>query len=108
MVDDFESPGLSKEIKSELVVCCDVIEHLVNPDLLLTYIKDRMDVNGIAVISTPERDRLRGKGSNSSPNKYHIREWNFKEFAQYLENRDFEIINHFVQFPLKFGLNQFF
>lgn len=106
--DDFEETQLDHEIKSRLVVSVDVIEHLVNPDLLLDYIKKKLDDNGYILISTPERDLLWGEDCDYSPNKYHVREWNYNELESYLESRGFEIVDHFLQYPVKISLNKFF
>lgn len=108
IVDDFDKPILTKELKAELIVCCDVIEHIEDPDVLLRYIKSMLIKDGIAVISTPERDRLRGINCSYSPNKFHIREWNYKEFENYLQSHGFQILDHFNQFPTKIGFNRFF
>lgn len=106
--DDFENTKLSKEINSKLIVSSDVIEHLINPDLLLDYIKSRLDSDGIVILSTPERDLLRGKDCNYSPNKHHIREWNYMEIEEYLKNQGFEILEHFLQYPVKMKWNKIF
>jgi len=108
LVDDFENPLLIKELKAELLICCDVIEHLEDPDVLLDYIKSMLKKDGTAIISTPERDRLRGVNCTHSPNKFHIREWSYDEFEIYLQSHGFEILKHFNQFPAKIGLNRFF
>jgi len=106
--DDFEKPCTSKDIRSKLIVCSDVIEHLINPDLLLDYIKSKLAINGTVILSTPERDSLRGVNCNYSPNIHHIREWSFEEFERYLESKGFEIVEHFLQYPIKFKLNMIF
>lgn len=106
--DDFENSTLGDEVKSDLILSSDVIEHLINPDLLLDYIKTKLNKSGTIILSTPERDLLRGKGCNYSPNKHHIREWNFKEFEDYLESRGLEIVDHFVQYPIKMKFNVIF
>ena len=105
IVDDFESKRANLNLKAQLVVCCDVIEHIQNPDLLIDYLKERVKKNGRIILSTPERDRLRGNKNLNSPNKFHVREWNYNELEEYLKHRGFKIINHFVQYPLKFGIN---
>lgn len=105
--DDFENPRQFENIKSKLIVCCDVIEHMNDPDLLLAYIKMKLEKDGIAVISTPERDKLRGVNNNNPDNKFHIREWNSNEFRKYMISHDFEIVDHFFQLPLKLGINLF-
>lgn len=94
-------PVAENTVKSELVICCDVIEHIENPDILLEYLKACVTANGYIVISTPERDRLRGKNCLQSPNRFHMREWNLNEFRTYLENRGFEVMRHFFQLPVK-------
>ncbi|MBL4606721.1 MAG: class I SAM-dependent methyltransferase [Pseudomonadales bacterium] len=106
--DDFEKPNLSENIEAKLVLCSDVIEHLTDPDLLLEYIKTKMEENGVLIISTPERNAFRGKHCNNSPNKHHIREWNFDEFERYLDSRGFEVLDHFVQYPIKMKINMIF
>jgi SAM-dependent methyltransferase len=106
--DDFENSHLSQDIKSKLIISSDVIEHLKNPNLLLDYIKSKLEGNGIVILSTPERDSLRGVDCNYSPNKHHIREWNYTEFEKYLESQGFEILDHFLQYPIKMKWNRIF
>jgi len=45
-VDDFEDSFLSENVKSKLILSSDVIEHLINPDLLLDYIKTKLEKDG--------------------------------------------------------------
>ena len=106
--DDFENSSLSEDIKSELILSSDVIEHLIDPNLLLEYIKSRLTKDGIVVLSTPERDSARGLSCDHSPNEHHIREWNFTEFEEYLDKAGFEVIDHFVQYPVKFKFGKIF
>lgn len=91
---NLESPGqeLKRHIeKAPLIICADVIEHLRDPDRLLGYIKSFADDNTVIIISTPERNLL-GKGSSSSPrNPYHVREWNSREFRDYLIDSSFKV-----------------
>jgi 2-polyprenyl-3-methyl-5-hydroxy-6-metoxy-1,4-benzoquinol methylase len=106
--DDFENSQLSINIKSKLIISSDVIEHLINPDLLLNYIKSRLDDEGVVILSTPDRDSLRGRNCMFSPNKHHVREWNRQEFRDYLEDRGFVIIEHVLQSPLKLKFSGIF
>ncbi len=108
LIDDFDSPNLSNSVKAEMVICSDVIEHMIDPDFLLDYLKKRTEKGGVILLSTPDRDILRGKKCTISPNKAHVREWNYKELEQYLEYSGFQIIEHFYQYPVKFGLNTVF
>ena len=93
---DLDSPHLiniSKEIlKDSIIICSDVIEHLVNPSYLLNNLKILMDYCSICIISTPERDLARGKKHNGPPmNLHHIREWNLLEFYELLKLHNFKI-----------------
>lgn len=108
-LDDLENPRHElKHIVGDLVLAPDVIEHLHDPDTLLAYLKRRVAPSGYLVLSTPERASLRGSDCNRCPSKYHIREWNFSEFERYLADRGFEVLEHVMQYPVKFALNKTF
>lgn len=107
-VEDFEKPQTWSDNKTDLVICADVIEHLVNPDLVLDNIKNKLNPDGYLIISTPERDKIVGKKVNIPSNVDHIREWNQTEFAAYLESRGFEILEHKLQYPAKKSINRYF
>lgn len=92
--DDLNDPKLNIKDKFDLIICADVIEHIENPSVLLNYIKNLAHKNTLIIISTPERDILRGYTNKQSPNKTHIREWNKNEFYNYLKSNDFFIIIH--------------
>ena len=86
-VNDLENPdsAIGAGVDSyDLVICSDVIEHLLNPDVLLSKLKSIMHEKSILVISTPERDRIRGVDNMATPHPEHIREWNTIEFKNYL------------------------
>ncbi|KKN17496.1 hypothetical protein LCGC14_0965210 [marine sediment metagenome] len=101
-IDDLENPQLgSAKIKGDLVISSDVIEHLNKPTTLLKYLKSVAKEDGLILISTPERDLLRGKDCFKCPNKYHIREWNAFEFKKYIESNGFKILMHEMVFPIK-------
>ena len=91
--DDLEASNLSSDVKGDLIICSDVIEHLVNPTLLLDYLKNLMNDQSILILSTPERVLLHGADIMHSPNKHHIREWRASELKSYIEAQGFEIIN---------------
>jgi hypothetical protein len=78
----FEKTNAS-QLKTDLVICSDVIEHIKNPDDLMDFLKKirfrRM------VISTPERNQARGTRDFGPPeNTSHYREWNKEEFKEYV------------------------
>jgi hypothetical protein len=86
--------GATKEIDTDLIVCSDVIEHLVDPDILMQYLQ--LQNFKALVLSTPERDICRGASDMGPPeNPAHQREWNFEEFEQYVSEY-FQIEDHAV------------
>jgi len=78
----------------DLVIASDVIEHVLNPDELLRYIKQLSP--GYVVLSTPDRNLLR-VGTHDGPpkNPAHVREWSFAEFHAYVAQW-FHIEEHFI------------
>ncbi len=74
-----------EDVKCDLIICSDVIEHLVDPDVLMTYLT-RQNFK-LLILSTPERDICRGVNDFGPPkNPAHQREWNFDEFGQYVSH----------------------
>lgn len=66
-----------------VVICSDVIEHLVDPRPLVRAL--RLSGATAIVISTPERDVQHGADHRGpSPNLCHVREWNASEFGAFL------------------------
>ncbi len=82
----------------ELVICADVIEHLVNPDPCLAFIRRHLASHGFAVVSTPERDIVRGPDCDHCRKPEHVREWNTNELSLYIQSRGFQIVEH-LSFP---------
>jgi SAM-dependent methyltransferase len=87
----------------DMIICSDVIEHVVNPDDLLNWINNQF-VFDYLVISTPDRDELvhvwkdplyQPQTQSGPPvNWAHVREWSFSEFEKYI-SQYFEIVSHF-------------
>lgn len=77
---------------TDLIICADVIEHLLNPDDLLKLIAS---INfDLLFISTPERKICRGWLDYGPPQHvYHVREWNATEFRSYIGSH-FDISSH--------------
>lgn len=103
--DDIEYSKLNLNKKFDLIISADVIEHLSNPNNLLSYIKKFCHKNTYIVLSTPERDILRGEECCFSPNKVHVREWNSLEFIKYLKFNNFKIFTHKIVKSRKINLN---
>lgn len=76
----------------DIVICADVIEHLVDPDQLLNYI-NKMNFHYL-VISTPDRYLLGDAAQKGPPeNPAHVREWGYDEFEKYI-SAYFEVVDH--------------
>jgi hypothetical protein len=95
---DLEDGVLRSEnlsLEKSLLICSDVIEHLVDPISLLRLIHDLLSQGAVAVIfSTPERDLTRGESDNGPPeNPCHVREWNLEEFKALLQWAGFHLIH---------------
>ena len=82
-------------VEKSILICSDVVEHLVNPVPFLRLIRNLLRQGAISVIfSTPERDLTRGNSDNGPPdNPCHVREWNSEEFKALLEWAGFELIH---------------
>lgn len=81
-----------------VIICADVIEHLLDPDQILNWIQS-LNFDYL-VISTPDRDKLPlyqkpSTQSQKGPpvNPHHIREWSFAEFETYI-SQFFKIKKH--------------
>lgn len=91
-VCDFHVDGLAK---ADLVICADVVEHLLDPDALMRCI-GRIASRHI-VLSTPDRDLVYKPDSEHRmgppANTAHVREWNFAEFETFV-SRHFKVLAH--------------
>ena len=86
-----------ENLSADLVICADVIEHLIDPDELLSLIQ-RIECENI-ILSTPDRNRmyrLWNRGRRGPPaNPHHIREWSFDEFRRYV-SQSFDVVFHAI------------
>lgn len=70
-------------LRRSAIVSSDVIEHLLHLEPYLAELRRLLEHAPIAVLSTPERDLVRGHGDFGPPaNPHHVREWNLAEFEQ--------------------------
>lgn len=77
-----------------LMILSDVIEHLDDPRLLLRVLRAtlRKNPSNRLIISTPDRERIDGKGTQSIPdNPTHIRQWTINEFEFMLKASGFRV-----------------
>jgi len=91
---DLETVDLDLGQRFDLAICADVIEHLRDPDPCLRFIHRHLAADGKLLISTPERDILRGRACRTSPHADHVREWNREEFARFLASRGWRVVRH--------------
>lgn len=76
----------------DLIICSDVVEHLVNPEPLLRAL---LATGSIIVLSTPDRLVEHGpQHRGPSPNVCHVREWTAEELHSYLAHLGFTIRFH--------------
>lgn len=74
-------------VRTSVIVCADVIEHLTNPLNVLRTIKSCLRDAPIAIVTTPERDLVRGPRDLGPPsNPSHVREWNLAELQNLIES----------------------
>lgn len=97
-----ENSFLEYDISYDMVICCDVIEHINDPDILVNYL---LSLNAKHyIISTPCRyilcnsdkyKKLYGYTWNGPPlNNCHVREWTMDEFKAYIGSK-FDIIESY-------------
>ena len=78
----------------DLFISSDVVEHLLDPDVLIENIKKCNPK--LIILSTPDRDLLRkGRPDGPPKNPCHVREWNFQEFENYIGSH-FTVIEHYI------------
>ena len=86
--------GLPDEVlnlcDNAMVICSDVIEHLMNPIPLLKSLNAMNQRAAFVLISTPDRVRIRGIGDfGPPPDQAHKREWSIDEFDSLLRRIGF-------------------
>ncbi len=92
---DLDQPGPlplePEQLRGAVVVCADVIEHVKDPALLLDKLKGTLAEAGAVLLSTPERDLVRGREHRGPPgNPCHLREWSIRELDAFLRARGIE------------------
>ena len=74
-------------LRRAVVVCSDVIEHLVDPEPLIENLRSWLDYAPIVILTTPERDLVRGPNDLGPPiNPSHVREWSLAELEPWLNS----------------------
>lgn len=91
-------PSGDRPLCADCVICADVIEHVVDPEELVAFLKT-IEFRFL-VVSTPSRDLLHKKWWRREywgppTNETHQREWSFQEFGRYMAGH-FAVIDHRV------------
>lgn len=74
--------------KADLIISTDVIEHLYKPDEFMIHCFNTLVLGGYLFLSTPI------KYKEFPDDKYHIREFFYKEFENFSKSFGFTIIEH--------------
>jgi SAM-dependent methyltransferase len=83
-------PVSDAELDGSVVVCSDVIEHLLTPERLITKLRAAVEQASAILLSTPERELWHGVRSEGPPrNRHHVREWSIREFGHLLATSGF-------------------
>lgn len=75
----------------DLIVCADVVEHLLDPDPMMGLIRRFCHAGSLVLLSTPDRARLRGRACMASDKPEHVREWAAGEFVAFVRSRGFAV-----------------
>jgi len=88
--------------RPDLVICADVIEHLSDPAGLLRRLRDLVG-DGLLILSTPDRARLRREPLGPPANPRHVREWTAEELALFVRTSGFTIVGHHHVLPRRYS-----
>lgn len=93
---DLDSPAPlpvpSGPLADAVLVCADVIEHMAEPERLVGALRAALEHAHALVLSTPDRDRVRGPEDLGPPaNHCHAREWTAAELVGWLSSEGLEI-----------------
>lgn len=88
-----ELPPINGKMAEEsVVICADVIEHLVDPSLLVATLEKLAERAPVILLSTPDRARVYGYDQSGPPgNPHHVREWMLPEMVEWLGRFDMRI-----------------
>jgi len=92
-------------IMPDLVLCADVIEHVVDPEALLSRLR-RYLRGGVLIMSTPDRNLVEGNPPLGPPiNPLHVREWTAPEFRKLVLRNGFSVVRDHHLLPREYSLN---
>ncbi len=83
----FDLPEMSEAC---VIVCADVVEHLINPQRFLMWLRQFRDAQ--YVFSTPDRALIYPPEHNGPPaNRAHVQEWTEDEFSDLLQDHGYKL-----------------
>ncbi len=80
---DLERAGCDPGRTFDLIICADVLEHLLDPRPAMDLITRCCHERSLVLLSTPDRPRRRGRTNMESLKPEHVREWSIDEFARF-------------------------
>ena len=69
----------------DCVVFLQTIEHIQDPDAMLAHVRELIEPDGVAYVSTPNVLTLAPKGAERSGNPWHVREYKPDEYRALCE-----------------------
>jgi SAM-dependent methyltransferase len=69
----------------DCVVFLQTIEHIPDPDAMLAHVRELIEPDGVAYVSTPNVLTLAPKGAERSGNPWHVREYRPEEYRALCE-----------------------
>jgi 2-polyprenyl-3-methyl-5-hydroxy-6-metoxy-1,4-benzoquinol methylase len=95
LVENFDRDAKVIDEKFDLIICADVIEHVVYPERLVAKIVAYAHPETHIVLSTPDRLRLDEPRPLGPPaNPLHVREWTLPELARFISAQGITIVAH--------------
>ncbi|HIF00367.1 MAG: class I SAM-dependent methyltransferase [Fuerstiella sp.] len=110
LTDDLDEPNLCTAdlgVDIDLMICADVIEHLGSPEVLLRHLLKLSSPQTLLILSTPDRDRLVGRQAKHPSIPEHLREWNIREFREFVELSGWRVLNQRIVFPFRMRPDRF-
>lgn len=91
---DLEDPDVTIVIDAPaVVVCSDVIEHLVHPEHVMAAILTALD-DSVLILSTPDRSRSKWTRRHGPPlNRGHVQEWTLDELTAWCTDLGYSVID---------------
>ncbi len=77
----------NSKIKFDIIILCDVIEHLQEPDKAIEALKKLLNINGKIIITTPKAQK-----SGKKIDKYHFKEYTKTDFESFLKKHFSEVM----------------